>query len=69
VVEDAGHRRCVSISDSAERGACCIPREGNDYRAIVAFDFQRRAAFIKFVGTHTECDKIDALTVDRYSRD
>jgi mRNA interferase HigB len=42
--------------------------KGNDYRAIVAFDFQRRAAFIKFVGTHAEYDKIDALKVDLYSR-
>jgi mRNA interferase HigB len=32
-------------------------------RMIVAFDFRRRIAFIKFVGTHAEYDWIDALTV------
>jgi hypothetical protein len=41
---------------------------GNLYRAVVAFDFRRQAAFIKFVGTHAEYDKIDALTVDLYSK-
>jgi len=34
----------------------------------VAFDFQRHAAFVKFIGTHAEYDKINALTVDLYSR-
>jgi mRNA interferase HigB len=41
--------------------------KGNDYRAIVAFDFQRHAAFVKFIGTHAEYDKVDALTIDLYS--
>jgi mRNA interferase HigB len=36
---------------------------GGDYRMIVAFDFRRSIAFIKFVGTHAEYDRIDALTV------
>jgi mRNA interferase HigB len=30
---------------------------------VVAFDFGRRIALIKFVGTHAEYDRIDALTV------
>ena len=42
--------------------------KGNDYRAIVAFDFQRKAAFIKFVGSHSEYDKANALTIDLYSK-
>ena len=41
--------------------------KGNDYRAIVAFDFGRHAAFVKFVGTHAEYDRVDALTIDLYS--
>ncbi len=40
---------------------------GNDYRAVVAFDFQRRKAFIKFVGTHAAYDRVDALTIDLFS--
>jgi mRNA interferase HigB len=42
--------------------------KGNDYRTIVAFDFARHAAFIKFVGSHAQYDRIDALTIDLYSR-
>ena len=45
-----------------------FPIKGNDYRAVVAFDFSRHAAFIKFVGTHAEYDKIDVPTIDLYSR-
>ncbi len=39
---------------------------GGDYRLIVAFDFGRQIAFIKFIGTHAEYDRIDALTVSRF---
>lgn len=39
---------------------------GGDYRMIVAFDFRRSIAFIKFVGTHAEYDRIDALTVSQF---
>lgn len=42
--------------------------KGNDYRAIVAFDFARKAAFVKFTGSHAKYDRIDALTVDLYSK-
>jgi mRNA interferase HigB len=45
-----------------------FPIRGNDYRAVVAFDFSRHAAFVKFVGTHAEYDRINALTIDHYSR-
>lgn len=50
---------------NAERAVFRV--KGNDYRAIVAFDFHRHAAFVKFAGTHAEYDKINALTVDLYS--
>jgi mRNA interferase HigB len=36
---------------------------GGDYRLVVAFDFRRAIAFVKFIGTHAEYDRIDALTV------
>lgn len=39
---------------------------GGDYRMVVAFDWRRSIAFIKFVGTHAEYDKIDALTVSLF---
>jgi mRNA interferase HigB len=39
---------------------------GGNYRLIVAFDFARQIAFIKFVGTHADYDRIDALTVSEH---
>lgn len=37
--------------------------KGNDYRLIVKFNYERQWAFTRFIGTHTEYDKIDANTV------
>ena len=34
--------------------------KGNDYRLVVAVHYNRRMMFIRFVGTHSEYDKIDA---------
>ena len=39
---------------------------GGNYRLIVAFDFRRQIAFIKFLGTHAEYDAVDALTVSQF---
>ncbi|HVW54256.1 MAG TPA: type II toxin-antitoxin system HigB family toxin [Rhizobiaceae bacterium] len=39
---------------------------GGDYRLIIAFDFRRQIAFVKFIGTHAEYDRIDALTVSLF---
>ena len=39
---------------------------GGDYRLIVAFDFVRQIAFVKFIGTHAEYDKVDAATVAQF---
>jgi mRNA interferase HigB len=39
---------------------------GGNFRLIVAFDFSRGIACIKFIGTPAECDRIDALTVSLF---
>ncbi len=39
---------------------------GGNYRLVAAFDFRRQVAFVKFVGTHAEYDRIDALTVSQF---
>lgn len=43
-----------------------FPVHGGDYRLIVAFDFERRIAFIKFIGTHAVYDTIDAETISLF---
>lgn len=37
---------------------------GNKYRLIVAFAYRMQIAYIKFVGTHQEYDRVDAATVE-----
>jgi mRNA interferase HigB len=39
---------------------------GGNYRFVVAFDFRRQIAFVKFIGTHAQYDNIDALKVSQY---
>lgn len=39
---------------------------GGNYRLIVAFDFRRGIVFIKFLDTHAEYDRVDALTVSQF---
>lgn len=39
---------------------------GGNYRLVVAFDFRRQVAFVKFIGTHAEYDGIDAFTVSQF---
>ena len=38
---------------------------GNKYRLIVAFAYRMQVAYIKFVGTHAEYDKVDAASVNQ----
>jgi len=37
--------------------------KGNRYRLIVKFNYERQWAFIRFIGTHAEYDKIDAESI------
>lgn len=39
---------------------------GGDYRLIVSFHYGLKAGWIKFIGTHAEYDRVDALTVDQF---
>jgi mRNA interferase HigB len=39
---------------------------GGNYRLVAAFDFRRQVAFVKFIGTHAEYDRIDALTISQF---
>ena len=39
---------------------------GGNFRLIASFDLRRQIAFVKFLGTHAEYDRIDALTVSQF---
>jgi mRNA interferase HigB len=39
---------------------------GGNHRLVAAFDFRRQIAFVKFIGTHAEYDRIDALTLSQF---
>ena len=36
---------------------------GNRYRLVVRFDYEHQIAFVRFVGTHAEYNRIDATRV------
>jgi mRNA interferase HigB len=38
--------------------------KGNEYRLVVAVAYRFEAVYIKFVGTHTQYDAIDARTIE-----
>ena len=40
--------------------------EGGSFRLIAAFNFRRQIAYVKFIGTHAEYDRVDALTVSMF---
>jgi mRNA interferase HigB len=57
-------RRYASASVvSAERIAFNI--KGNDYRLVIAVDFEKRIVWIKWIDTHAEYDQIDVKEVQR----
>jgi mRNA interferase HigB len=49
---------------AAER--CVFDICGGNYRLIVAFKFSARVAFIKFIGTYAQYDRISAATVSGF---
>ena len=37
--------------------------KGNSYRLVVKFNFEKQWLFIRFIGTHSDYDKINANTI------
>jgi mRNA interferase HigB len=59
-------RQAVPTAKVLNRDRVRFEVAGGNYRLIAAFDFRRQIVFVKFLGTHAEYDKIDALTVSMY---
>lgn len=49
-----------------KNGRAVFDIKGNDYRIVTAINYDNKWVFIKFIGTHSEYDKIDANTIDLY---
>ena len=49
---------------NAER--CVFDICGGNYRLIVAFKFSARIAFIKFIGTHAQYDRVSTAAVSQF---
>jgi mRNA-degrading endonuclease HigB of HigAB toxin-antitoxin module len=56
--QDSGGYR---VSSRADRIVFNI--KGNDYRLVVAVDFEKGIVWIKWIGTHKDYDKIDVNEV------
>ena len=37
--------------------------KGNSYRLVIKFNFDHQLAFVRFIGTHSEYDKIDSSKI------
>ncbi len=44
-------------------GSVVFNIKGNDYRLVVAIDYEFQVIFIRFIGTHIQYDKIDAKMI------
>lgn len=49
-----------------KNGRVVFDVKGNDYRIVAAINYENGWVFIKFIGTHSEYDRIDANTIDLY---
>ena len=59
---DVKRRYATASIVSADRIVFNI--KGNDYRLVVAVDFERSIVWVKWIGTHKGYDKIDVTEVN-----
>ena len=69
---DANHAQWKTPADIKDmyRNASILPNarvvfniKGNQYRLIVAIQYNAGIVFIRFIGTHQEYDRVDASTI------
>lgn len=56
-------KRSYAHASVLKYGRIVFNIKGNSYRLVVKFNFEKQWAFIRFMGTHKEYDKIDANSV------
>ncbi|MEO6783782.1 MAG: type II toxin-antitoxin system HigB family toxin [Bradyrhizobium sp.] len=66
--ETASGSECVTDTNDATASIVSADRivfniKGNDYRLVIAADFDKGIVWIKWIGTHKDYDKIDVNEV------
>lgn len=56
-------KQTYSSASILKNGRIVFNIKGNNYRLIVKFNFEKQWAFIRFIGTHDEYNKIDVNTI------
>jgi mRNA interferase HigB len=56
-------RPSYSTASVVSAGRIVFNIKGNDYRLVVAVDFEQSIVWIKWIGTHKDYDKIDVKEV------
>jgi len=56
-------KQTYSTASILKEGRIVFNIKGNTYRMIVKFNFEKQWAFIRFIGTHGEYDKINANNI------
>jgi mRNA interferase HigB len=59
-------KKDYSTADIIPNNRVVFDIKGNKYRLVAEINYQKGWLFIKFVGTHSEYDKIDATTINKY---
>lgn len=56
-------RQHIKNASFVGEGRVVFNIKGNDYRLVVAIDYEFQVIFVRFIGTHKQYDKIDAKTI------
>ena len=56
-------KHTYSTASILKSGRLVFNIKGNDYRLVAKINFEKQWLFIRFIGTHSEYDRIDANTV------
>jgi mRNA interferase HigB len=56
-------KRHYATSSIVSRDRIVFNIKGNDYRLVVAVDFEKSIVWIKWIGTHADYDRIDVMKV------
>jgi len=60
----AGRRANMPTASIVSADRIVFNIKGNDYRLVVAVDFEKAIVWIKWIGTHKDYDRIDVKEVD-----